>query len=227
MKISRLHESLIKGSYLAVVLSPKSKSALLEWWRSNVKVPLLNRTIANHVTLKYQPNEVDLQQYQIGQDASVEVTGYIADDLVQIVTVNCSVKSHNVHPHITVAVKTNIMPSISKKILSSANPIRVNGPILEGVIEHMLPSRLHEGKRTDFSKERKSGLHGWFSRKGGEGKSGWVDCNTCRTDPKTGRKTCKPCGRQKGEKRAYPACRPTPADCGSKGRGSSWGKKSG
>jgi len=66
-----------------------------------------------------------------------------------------------------------------------------------------------------FDKEKSQGLHGWFARKGGKGKSkGWVDCNTCRTNPKTGRKTCKTCGRQKGEKRGkYPACRPTPSAC--------------
>ena len=66
-----------------------------------------------------------------------------------------------------------------------------------------------------FDKEKSQGLHGWFARKGGKGKSkGWVDCNTCRTNPKTGRKTCKSCGRQSGEKRSkYPACRPTPSAC--------------
>ena len=69
-------------------------------------------------------------------------------------------------------------------------------------------------------------LHKWFSRQGGEGKSrGWVDCNTCRKDPKTGRKKCKPCGRQKGEKRAkYPSCRPTPSQCSREGKGKTWGK---
>jgi hypothetical protein len=82
--------------------------------------------------------------------------------------------------------------------------------------------------KTDFSKEKDKGLHGWFERQGGKGKSkGWVDCNTCRTDKKTGKKTCKSCGRQKGEKRAkYPSCRPTPAACGTAGKGKSWGKKS-
>lgn len=66
-----------------------------------------------------------------------------------------------------------------------------------------------------FDKEKSQGLHGWFARKGGKGKSkGWVDCNTCRTNPETGRKTCKTCGRQSGEKRGkYPACRPTPSAC--------------
>jgi hypothetical protein len=85
---------------------------------------------------------------------------------------------------------------------------------------------IYEAKKTDFSKEKSQGLHGWFSRKGGEGSSGWVDCNTCRKDPDTGRKKCKPCGRQDGEKRKYPACRPTPSSCGTRGKGKKWGKKS-
>lgn len=95
-------------------------------------------------------------------------------------------------------------------------------------LEEKLNGLLNESKKTNFSKEKEKGLHGWFERQGGKGKSkGWVDCNTCRKDPKTGRKKCKTCGRQEGEKRAkYPACRPTPSDCSSKGKGKSWGKKS-
>ena len=81
-------------------------------------------------------------------------------------------------------------------------------------------------EKTDFSKEKSKGLHGWFERQGGSGKSkGWVDCNTCRTVD--GKKKCKTCGRQEGEKRSkYPACRPTPSACSTKGKGKSWGKKS-
>ena len=82
-------------------------------------------------------------------------------------------------------------------------------------------------KKPDFKKEKDDGLRGWFSRAGGEDGKGWVDCNTCRTDKETGRKKCKTCGRQEGEKRAkYPACRPKPSDCDSSGKGSEWGKKS-
>ena len=79
----------------------------------------------------------------------------------------------------------------------------------------------------DFILKEKEGLHKWFSRQGGKGKSkGWVDCNTCRKDKKTGKKTCKSCGREEGEKRAkYPSCRPTPSACGTKGKGEKWGKK--
>ena len=69
-------------------------------------------------------------------------------------------------------------------------------------------------------------LRKWFSRQGAAGKEGgWVDCNTCRKDKRTGRLKCKPCGRKKGEKRAkYPSCRPTPSKCKDKGKGKSWGK---
>ncbi len=82
---------------------------------------------------------------------------------------------------------------------------------------------IDEAKKTDFSKEKKDGLHGWFSRRGGGGSKGWVDCNTCRkTD---GKKKCKACGRQAGEQRSkYPSCRPTPASCGTPGKGKKWGK---
>mgnify|MGYP003124644056 FL=1 len=46
---------------------------------------------------------------------------------------------------------------------------------------------------------KKETLRDWFSKNKG---TGWVDC-----------KTGKPCGRKKGEKRGYPACRPTMAEC--------------
>ncbi len=66
-------------------------------------------------------------------------------------------------------------------------------------------------------------LHKWFSRRGGDGNKGWVDCNTCRKVD--GRKKCKACGRQKGEKRSkYPSCRPTPSACKTPGKGKKWGK---
>ena len=64
-------------------------------------------------------------------------------------------------------------------------------------------------------------LHKWFKRQGAKGKTGgWVDCNA--PDGKGGYKAC---GRKEGEKRSkYPACRPTPAGCKAKGKGTKWGK---
>ena len=80
-------------------------------------------------------------------------------------------------------------------------------------------------KEESLEEADNEGLRKWFGRKGAPGKkSGWVDCNTCRKDKKTGRKKCSACGREGGEKRAkYPKCRPTPAACGKRGN---YGKKS-
>ena len=100
----------------------------------------------------------------------------------------------------------------------------------EGLDERELEEKK---KRKKKRKKRKltakpsseTSLRDWFGRKGAKGKKGgWVDCNTCRKDKKTGKKTCKACGRSGGEKRAkYPSCRPTPAACGKRGK---YGKKS-
>ena len=87
------------------------------------------------------------------------------------------------------------------------------------MVEDELTQVLQEKKNLDED------LRKWFGRKGAPGKKkGWVDCNTCRKDKKTGRKKCSACGRSTGEKRAkYPSCRPTPGACGKKGN---YGKKS-
>jgi len=98
---------------------------------------------------------------------------------------------------------------------------------IEETIKLTLESNLSEKKKRKKRKLTKkpsseSSLRDWFKRKGAKGsKSGWVDCNA--PDGKGGYKAC---GRSKGEKRSkYPACRPTPSACKSKGKGKSWGKK--
>jgi len=73
--------------------------------------------------------------------------------------------------------------------------------------------------------EKKETLRTWFKRRGAPGGTGgWVDCNSpIRKDGKI--VGYKPCGRQKGEKRAkYPSCRPTPGKCKDPGKGKTWGK---
>jgi hypothetical protein len=82
---------------------------------------------------------------------------------------------------------------------------------------------LVEKRKLTKKPSSESSLKDWFGRKGAKGSTGgWVDCNT--PDGKGGYKSC---GRKEGEKRTnYPACRPTPAGCNSKGKGKKWGKKS-
>jgi hypothetical protein len=87
-------------------------------------------------------------------------------------------------------------------------------------------NKLPEEFQNVLTENQKDSLHKWFNRQGAPGKSkGWVDCNTCRKNA-SGTKTCKACGRKPGEDRKYPACRPTPASCGTPKKGEKWGKKS-
>jgi hypothetical protein len=95
-----------------------------------------------------------------------------------------------------------------------------------GAIVRCRKGKIWKGLKEDeqLDEKQKETLRTWFKRKGAPGKTGgWVDCNTCReVDGKT---KCKPCGRQKGEKRAkYPSCRPTPSQCKQPGKGKKWGK---
>jgi len=87
---------------------------------------------------------------------------------------------------------------------------------------------IEEKRKLTKKPSSETSLRDWFKRKGEPGKGGgWVDCNSpIRKDGKiTGYKSCGRSG--KDDKRSkYPACRPTPSACKSKGRGKSWGKKS-
>ncbi len=82
---------------------------------------------------------------------------------------------------------------------------------------------LEEKRKLTAKPSSENSLRDWFGRKGEKGSTGgWVDCNA--PDGKGGYKSC---GRKSGEDRKkYPACRPTPSACKSKGKGKKWGKKS-
>jgi hypothetical protein len=104
------------------------------------------------------------------------------------------------------------------------------GEIWKDLDEEMTDEQLDENIEYEqmTALQEDESLKKWFDRQGAPGKKGgWVDCNTCRKDPKTGKKKCKSCGREKGEKRSkYPRCRPTPAQCkGYKRRGSNLQKE--
>ena len=61
----------------------------------------------------------------------------------------------------------------------------------------------------NFKREKESGLHGWFSRKGGDGQKGWVSCQSCEDD----KEGIKPCGRKDASKGTKQRCRPTCSAC--------------
>ena len=61
----------------------------------------------------------------------------------------------------------------------------------------------------NFAREKESGLHGWFSRRGGNGQKGWVSCQSCEDD----KEGTKPCGRKDASKGTKQRCRPTCSAC--------------
>ena len=84
----------------------------------------------------------------------------------------------------------------------------------EGEYEVLEEAKKKRAYKPNFSKEKKQGLHGWFSRNQGKG---WINC-----------RTGGPCGRSSADKKGgkYPACRPTKAQCKSAGKGPLRKKKS-
>jgi hypothetical protein len=111
-------------------------------------------------------------------------------------------------------------------VRGDGDEIEINEEQLAAIIAEEIESVLNEKKKRKLTKKPSSetSLRDWFGRKGAKGsKGGWVDCNA--PDGKGGYKAC---GRSSGEKRKkYPACRPTPSACKSKGKGKKWGKKAG
>lgn len=94
-----------------------------------------------------------------------------------------------------------------------------NEEIVFDTIELLEEETIEEAKKKrpykpNFSREKKQGLHGWFSRNKGKG---WINC-----------RTGGPCGRSSSDKKGgkYPACRPTKAQCKAAGRGPLRKKKS-
>jgi len=111
-------------------------------------------------------------------------------------------------------------------VRADGDEIEINEEQLAAIIAEEIEAVLNEKKKRKLTKKPSSekNLRDWFGRKGAKGsKGGWVDCNA--PDGKGGYKAC---GRSSGEKRKkYPACRPTPSACKSKGKGKKWGKKAG
>tara|TARA_B110000503_G_C6895979_1_gene308758 strand:- start:47 stop:655 length:609 start_codon:yes stop_codon:yes gene_type:complete len=110
----------------AVLDSPQQ---LLKWWEKNVKgsdgepVPLLDTTVAHHMTIEYGGNNPgiplsEIEQIGVGGRVQLEVIGYNYSDRVQAVLVKPKgVSSSNRYPHITVAVGNGGKPQDSNALM--------------------------------------------------------------------------------------------------------------
>lgn len=124
-----------KVMYTAVVLTPHSHDQLLLWWKETVGVPLHDKVLAHHMTIKFKPSEAEVSALPLGTEVRLQVLGYGADAKGQAIVVeSLDVKSTNPHPHITVAVSAGVSPVYSNELLGRG-PTHVSGPTLTGTIE--------------------------------------------------------------------------------------------
>ncbi len=120
--------------YAAIFLDPASQKRLILWWNSAVGIPLFRDIKAHHMTLKFNPNQEDLDQFPLGEPGVVKIIGYAADEKGQAVLVRSSVPSHNQYAHITVAVAPGVSAAYSNDLLARGHS-PINGPRLSGVVD--------------------------------------------------------------------------------------------
>jgi hypothetical protein len=128
---------LAKGiTYTGVFLTEPSHHALLQWWASHTKLPLLGgKTFAHHMTIKFKPSAADVAQLTLGTKVKLHVVGWAADEKGQAVLVEpVGVKSDNKHAHITISTASGVGPVYSNELLGKG-VTHANGPTLEGVID--------------------------------------------------------------------------------------------
>ena len=89
-------------TYTAVFLDDESKRKLLSWWKSE-NGDLLPVTYADHMTIQFRPSEDEVAKLSLGEEATLHVVGWAADDRGQAILVRSEVPSSNQNPHITVA----------------------------------------------------------------------------------------------------------------------------
>jgi len=122
--------------YAAVFLDEDAQEKLLEWWEITLGIPFHAHVLAHHMTIKYDPNEDEILQIDVGASANMVVIGYASDQHGQAVLVRPNVYSHNTHPHVTIAVAPGVNPVYSNELLSRTRKVTlVRGPTLTGVVD--------------------------------------------------------------------------------------------
>jgi hypothetical protein len=128
------------GSFLAIVLDGPSRTKLIDWWEDATRIPLLQKTLAHHVTLVFQPSPEQVAATPLGQRVSFTANGWAADSKAQVARVDIPLQSVNTIPHVTLSVAAGVLPAYSKDLLArevtSAPRLR-----LTGTIEYILPEK--------------------------------------------------------------------------------------
>ena len=124
-----------KPTYTGVFLDHASHERLVSWWDEHVKVPLHAKTFAHHMTIKFRPTAEEIEALPLGEQATLHVVGWAADDKGQAVLVAPQgIESVKQHPHITMACAPGTSPVYSNDLLAHG-VTHVSGPTLTGTIE--------------------------------------------------------------------------------------------
>lgn len=119
--------------YVALFLDRESRLKLLRWWEGTIKVPLLGKVYADHVTLIYDPTSAELASLQLGVIKVVVVIGWSANERCQAVVVQ-GIESKNDCPHVTIATNPETETVYSNQLLAKSRT-RVAGPMLRGTVD--------------------------------------------------------------------------------------------
>lgn len=126
-----------KPLYLGVFLTPESRTLLLD-----IIKPLHEERHADHVTIKFKPTDLEIENYSIGRKVKLELGAVVHDEKAQAVLV-MGVISANKLPHITISVSREKggTPNYSNELLENALALRAYvalyppGLFLEGIID--------------------------------------------------------------------------------------------
>lgn len=119
--------------YTAVFLTESSKQTLRRWWTRELGLPLLDEKFMHHMTIEFRPSPDDAFALDLGQQTTLEIMGYGADDRGQAVAVRSDVESTNDIPHITVSTASGTSPVYSNNLLSRQKTNK-RGPVLVGKV---------------------------------------------------------------------------------------------
>lgn len=121
--------------YTGLFLDEQSHKALLEWWGQDTIRPELFPDIkAHHVTFQFDPDGDHLLELPVGQEASVQVTGWAADKKAQAVSVELPAELAAIAKkgsHVTVAIPKGGSAVSSNALMNKINSV-TDGPVLHG-----------------------------------------------------------------------------------------------
>ena len=121
--------------FAAAVLTPEAKKALYRWWSTLPLAPdPLPILKSSHMTIKFRPSIEEVSLMPLGQEVTLQVTGWAGDGKIQAVSIEpVGVGSANAIPHVTFAIKDpSVAPKLSNELFGSpdARKQSIRGPAL-------------------------------------------------------------------------------------------------